>query len=255
MHTLEWILPAQKNGKRYVIRRSPTGVLVSKHVISSGEWIVKVRSFQQLQTGDKVSTGHGQKGVVTIMSYEDMPQAITDAGGVVVPDMVVAMSSIICRQTNGQLYETHKSMESARLAAMSIAQAGERWDVTEKVTVMKGSSGRMYHTCLANGTMELTKASLGFLRVRNQTQMTRERKNTLQTPTRRTRGGGVAYGEMEVQAAVAAGLTNCCLRLLRGCTNPEGSVDVTLPYDTIVVDCISAIVYSGSNVYTLEVDQ
>ncbi|GJD05433.1 DNA-directed RNA polymerase [Colletotrichum higginsianum] len=225
MHTLEWILPAQKNGKRYVIRRSPTGVLVSKHVISSGEWIVK------LQTGDKVSTGHGQKGVVTIMSYEDMPQAITDAGGVVVPDMVVAMSSIICRQTNGQLYETHKSMESARLAAMSIAQAGERWDVTEEVTVMKGSSGRMYHTCLANGTMELTKTSLG-----------------------RTRGGGVAYGEMEVQAAVDAGLTNCCLRLLCGCTNPEGSVDVTLPYDTIIVDCISAIVYSGSNLYTLKVN-
>lgn len=217
-HTLEWTSPSIDGVRRYAVRRTPTGVLVSKHVSSNGDWIVKVRSFQQLQTGDKVFTGHGQKGVVTIKSYEDMPRALLRNRSTAVSDMVLAMSSIICRQTNGQLYEMHKSVGSLKRSQISVVQAGEKFDVSEEVLVTKSASGKLYMTCFEGGVMRPTRASAGFVRVHNQTQMTRERHftshrkiiaTTLRTPTRRTRGGGVAYGEKEVQAAVTASLTNC----------------------------------------------
>lgn len=106
----------------------------------------------------------------------------------------------------------------------------------------------------------------------NQTQMIRERhqvshlspgRYTLRTPEKRARGGGVAFGEMEVQVAVAAGL-QCCveetvsrgdqvvckvctqcqrLGLLCTCTEEDLHVDVTLPYDTVVLDICNYVIH------------
>ncbi len=108
--------------------------------------------------------------------------------------------------------------------------------------------------------MVATEASLGYVRVCNQSQMTRERhftshrsmgRNTLRTPTRRSRGGALRDGEMEVQAMTASGLSACteelrrrgdevvvhlctscqCLRQLHSCTEEENFVEITIPYD------------------------
>lgn len=283
-HTREWMEKTRVGERTYTLGRSPSGVVISKTSTISGDWVVKVRSFQQLQTGDKVSTGHGQKGVVTIKEHFDMPVAQTSSGEMVIPDMVVAMSSIICRQTNGQLYETHKATEAVRECTLPVVQAEDKADISDEVFVFSGTTGDQYMTAFgSNGELRPTRASLGFVRVHNQTQMTRERHftshrrmyaGTLRTPVRRAPGGGVAFGEMEIQAAVSAGLTNCVseivrrgdqvvvkvctvcqrLRLLCACTSDTVCADVTLPYDTVVVDCVSAIVYNGSNVYTIEIE-
>lgn len=190
----------------YALGRYPTGVLISAVTTSGGERVAKVRSFQQLQTGDKVSTGHGQKGVVTVKPYDDMPVAVLKTGESIIPDMVVAMSSIICRQTNGQLYETHRAVNAIQESKIQTIEAGETSSVMDEVYVRSGTTGKMYTTAVGgSGRMSLTKASLGFIRVHNQTQMTRERhftshrkvkSSTLRTPTSRPRGGGVALGGM-----------------------------------------------------------
>lgn len=81
-------------------------------------------------------------------------------------------------------------------------------------------------------------------------------------------------GEMEVQATVAAGLVSCTselrrrgdevvvhscpryqpLRLLHSCTSDSEFLEITLPYDTVVLDCVSKIVYNTSFVYHVEPD-
>ena len=57
-----------------------------------------------MEQGDKLSTPHGQKGVAVtgIMTLENLPVIRTRGGQQLIPDVVVAMSSIVTRQTNGQ---------------------------------------------------------------------------------------------------------------------------------------------------------
>lgn len=127
-------------------------------------------------------------------------------------------------------------------------------------------------TIMGDGSVCPTKTTYGFLRMVPQTHMTRERHFTshreagernLRTPTRRSRGGGVAIGEMEIQVATASGLSNTireitlrgdvvlvavcveCKRLeiLCGYRKNTETVDVRLPYDMILVDCVSACLW------------
>ena len=282
-HNKEWVEESRYH-RTVELGRGPTGVLLSSRMTSSGDYDVRLRSFQQLSTGDKVTTGHGQKGVVTIVPVEDMPYAITSTGEKVIPDIIMAMSSVVTRQTDGQLYETSKSLESLREGRALVVPPASTCELSEDVIVRCGITGRPFITMLQGVKVpQVTRATLGYVRVHNQTQMVRERlftshrqvgPGTLRTPVRRTKGGGVALGEMEIQAAVASGLTasvnellkrgdqvlvSVCtscqrLRLLCGCTDSPQVARVTLPYDTVVFDCISAIVHNGSNVYTLAVD-
>jgi len=273
----------------YSIGRIPTSTVVSVDSLDNGDKSVQVRSYQQLQTGDKLSTGHGQKGIAVITPYHEMPVAMNDQHGVIVPDVVIAMSSIVTRQTNGQLYESALSLTlmANGTTLPQVVQPGDTASVDDEFNVCYGSTGRLYVTATTHedGSTRVmpTKATLGYVRIFNQTQMTRERhhvshhsvgSHTLRTPVRRTRGGGISWGEMEVQAAVAAGLSNCvdeivrrgdmvqcniCTRcqrlgLLCTCTTEDHHIRATLPYDTIVFDTVNAIVYNGSNKYELEAD-
>ncbi|KAJ0268807.1 hypothetical protein COL940_013044 [Colletotrichum noveboracense] len=86
LHTEEWSMRKDRRAV-YSLGRAPSGAFVSKSRTPNGEWVAGAR--------DKVSTGHVQKGVVTVCKYEDIPQAVTADGSVVVPDMVVTMSSIV----------------------------------------------------------------------------------------------------------------------------------------------------------------
>ncbi|KAI0155066.1 hypothetical protein GGR52DRAFT_566770 [Hypoxylon sp. FL1284] len=282
-HTEEW---TSTNGNVHRIGRHATGVGISASPTTSNDMQVKVRSFQHLQTGDKLTTGHGQKGVATIVPYENMPEIVLDDGTVIVPDVVVAMSSIVCRQTNGQLYEGEMGLRAVMDAKIKTVANGEVLDSFTECEVRDSRTGLSFRSIMDDtskpGPPSLcdSRASFGYVRMYNQTQMTRERHFTssqrvtpasLRTPVRRTRGGGLSLGEMEIQAAVAVGMNysvseltkrgdvvdvRVCLDcrrlvLLCGCGTVTDAVAVCLPYDTVLTDCMASIVHGGSNVYDL----
>lgn len=227
----------------------------------------------------------------TLVDYENMPVCRTRDGQQIVPDVIMAVASIVRRQTVGQIYESGAGIQRIKDPSRSrVVLPDEVASLGEEVSVMDGRTSKLYNTLLSSedrgcGTVSLeqTVATLGFVRMFNQSQMTRERhftshrsmkSATLRTPVKRSRGGAVREGEMEIQATVAAGLVNCAeelrkrgdevvvlvcmgcqrLRLLHSCTVSTDFAEVTLPYDTVVLDCVNKITYNCAFKYTLEPD-
>ncbi|KAL5866327.1 hypothetical protein ACKVWL_011530, partial [Pyricularia oryzae] len=271
------------------VSSAPTGTVVSSHILKSGERSVRVRSFEQFQTGNKIATGHGQKGVATVIPFCEMPVVKTSDGCTIIPDMVMSVSSIIMRQTPGQFYEGSAAMSVLRGDTSNrIVEVCDTFGMCEDFQVMDSRTGKLYRSLVTKHVgnspgFENTRATVGYVRVYNMTQNTREKhftshsrpgKFSLRTPVRRSRGGGVAWGEMEVQACVAAGLSMCVeelrkrgdeivvlvctvcqrLRLLHSCTNDTDFVEVSLPYDTVVLDCVNRIVHNTTFKYGLAAD-
>lgn len=170
--------------------------------------------------------------------------------------------------------------EEAPLPA--VVNACETTSVEDEYYVAPGTDGNFFTTLIyeENGNMSCrkTKASMGMVRVFNQTQMSHERhqvshismgKYTLRTPDGRACGSSVKWGEMEVQSTSSAGLQSCdreipecgdcimarfcwicqCLGLLCTCTTEDNHIQSKVPYDTVVLDCINTIVYNGSFQY------
>ena len=268
----------------------PSGVVHECEETLQGDISVKVKSFQCLQQGDKLSTPHGQKGIAVtrIMSPENLPVLHMDDGTQLIPDVVVAMSSIVTRQTNGQLYEAAKSLEllstSARIPL--VVKDNDRCDVSMDFEVMNGYTGSPWMTEFVDedGTLstEVAAVSFGYIRMFAQTQMSRERAHTshlspgrrsLRTTTGRSRGGGIAWGEMDIQASVAAGLVHCnaeitsrgslivfpvctkCKRLGPSCLRMDGCTHVgtKIPYDQVVFAIVTRIVYAYDVLYDVEI--
>lgn len=248
--------------------REPTGVVTSSHITTSGEISVRVLSYAQLQTGDKLSTGHGQKGVTNIVPVEDMPYGITDTGEVIYFDIVMAISSVVNRQTNGQIYEAVSGLQAIRNGTHTVTDATKPC-IEEEVTLIDGATGREGTTILEGNVITISRATWGFTRVFSQTQMVRERhhathfvpgQRSITAPTGRSRGGGVKAGEMDFKAMISIGLVSCakelasrgnmvscaicteCRRLsvLCQCSNEPAIVYVTMPYGTVVFDVTSA---------------
>ena len=273
-------------GNTYCTGYGPTGVVHSITRLNTGDVNIRIRSHQQLQPGDKLSMPHGQKGVAIIVPYEEMPIAIHPTHGKIIPDIIMAMSSVVTRQTNGALYEAARSLSaiSQYETLPIVTESGDRCSVEDEFKVISGATGKPFYTLIYDDTGTIrrvtTRATAGFVRIFNQTQMSRERhqvshvspgKYSLRTPDGRRRGGGVAWGEMEVQASSAAGLQCCdeeitergdksvepyCLKcqrrgLLCTCTTQEHHVLCKNPYDLLVLDVVSAIVYNGSFQYIL----
>ena len=268
--------------------RCITGVVDSVTKLDNGDVSVAIRSYQQARQGDKLSTWHGQKGVVVETAMEDMPLVYDHDGTRMYVDVVYAMSSVVTRQTNGQLYEACESMchfaNASRTGPRVVVQNGDRADTSAEFSVFNGKTGRPFVTATydSNGiSFRPTKATFGYVRMFPQTQMSRERhhvshlsmkENTKRTPQRRTRGGGVQWGEMEVMSAVASGLHHCndeivsrgdvididvcstCQRLglLCKCTT-ENYIRTSIPYDTVVTDITSRIVHNCCFKYDLEI--
>lgn len=76
-------------------------VKFSKHLTASGDLSVKVLRYSTVSTGDKLATGHGQKGMVKPIPEYDMPWGVDERGEMLRFDIVVALSSISNRLTAG----------------------------------------------------------------------------------------------------------------------------------------------------------
>nr|POF11849.1 hypothetical protein CFP56_78079 [Quercus suber] len=220
-----------------------------------------------------------------------MPVCYARDGTQMVPDVVMAVGSIVSRQTVGQIYESGAGLERLRDPNMSrVVQPDDVAPLGHEVHIMNGTTGEMYTTAVTASAdpkkepvLKLAVGTIGYVRMMNQSQMVRERHftshrsmhaGTLRTPTRRSKGGALREGEMEIQATVAAGLVNCAeelrkrgdevvvlvclecqrLRLLHSCTTKTEFAEVTLPYDMVVLDCVNKITYNCTFKYTLEPD-
>lgn len=287
-HTKEWM------SKRNVVAgtRYTSGTVYEVSRTNQGEWSVKVKSFEQLQQGDKLSTKHGQKGVAItgVLNPEDMPVVVDKRGVEMIPDVVVAMSSIVTRQTNGQLYETAHALSLLKdcNALPAVCEPGEAFDKFESCTVLRGTNRKPFTTLttLSNGSQHEapTLATFGYVRMFSQTQKSRERHQvshlslgpgTLRTTTGRSRGGAVAFSEMDIQASVAAGLKSCCAEIVsRGsmvvapvCTSCQRlwllckrtddctqHIPTRIPFDQVVHTITVKIVYDIDILYDVEMD-
>ena len=91
-----------------------SGKLVSQTKTESGKLSVKVLRYFTPVTGDKLATGHGQKGTIQLEKQVDMPWGVDETGEAIVFDIVVSMSSISNRLTTGQYYEMVSGVKGLR---------------------------------------------------------------------------------------------------------------------------------------------
>lgn len=95
------------------------GTVLSVSLASGGERSVRVHRVSKLVSGDKLSTHHGQKGVVKLVRDEDMPWGVGSLGDIVHFDLIMALSSVVNRVTLGQCDEMREAMLRIGLATES----------------------------------------------------------------------------------------------------------------------------------------
>jgi DNA-directed RNA polymerase beta subunit len=235
-------------------------------------------------TGDKISMTAGQKGVGHIVECEDLPVIVMPDGTSFTADLYMAIGSIVSRQTNGMILESGIAMRASIdgiKATVGYADDGEYEECSYIINSATGEPMRCQYK--DTGYESLIKATVGMIRVVNQTQMTRERhhlthnsegKRSLGTTSGRASGGGVAAAEMDFHAMFSSGLIGCAQELFdRGnvvrvpfCVacgrivivkdhprcDPSHILRVRMSYDTAVLDSMSASINQSSNVYTIE---
>ena len=185
--------------------------------------LVKVSALVDLNNGDKLGTGHGQKGVVRMVPEQDM-YVITDTltGQHFIPDLVVACTSMTKRGTAGQLAEGFVGIDAARTGRSRTHSAtGSFTSPTYSATITDGITGQLVRDEFGM----MASCSWGFTRVMSLIH-TREVKQHYTHEARMGEtardGSGVNMGEMEVQLLCAMGLTNVVQEL----RDRQGLVDV-----------------------------
>lgn len=264
--------------------RVPTSLVTSVDRTKDGAISIKILSFAQFMTGDKISMTAGQKGVAHIVEYEDLPMIVMKDGSSFVADLYMAVGSVVSRQTNGMIIESELAMRGAMKGEKVTVGYADDCDLDECAYLMNGITGQPM-TCQfsEDSPVTLMKASVGMIRVINQTQMTRERhhlthnsegKRSLGTTSGRAAGGGVAAAEMDFHAMFSSGLLGCaqelfdrgnCVRVpfcmicnritvVNDCSqmHMEHIVRVRMSYDVAVLDQMSASINQSANVYRVE---
>lgn len=182
------------------------GLVSGFHVTSNGEHRMKVTRETCAVTGDKFSTWHGQKGVVTVVPDRIMP-LLPDGR---VAELVVSSTTLIKRGTVGQLMESYVEPDAY----------GDTL-VSEDTPVDRESMGSIEVTDRipsCHDTERKVEAHYGTIRLMHSCHMsfdkhqfTRYKVSAFSGNARggRSTGGDVHLGEMEVQQMVGNGLTNC----------------------------------------------
>ncbi len=164
-----------------------------------------------LGLGDKLSSRHGQKGVVgMLMNEEDMP---FDKHGMT-PDIIINPHAIPSRMTVGQLLENVLGKHAAMKGTFVDGTPFVERDIDEIVTLgdtdtmILGTTGEMVQTSITMGIvyyMALQHQAADKVYVRLQGS-----KSILsrQPISGRSKGGGLRFGEMEYDCLVAHGASS-----------------------------------------------
>lgn len=261
--------------------RIPTGRVHSASRTEDGSMSIKVLSFSQMLTGDKISTTHGQKGVVRLVNKEDLPILIMKDGSEFIADIYIAVGTIVSRQTNGQIYESGYGLRGARDGVMHTVREPDNTHTDTCEYIMDPCTGKVIYRQIPSGKVEPIRATVGITRIIAQTQMTRERHHlthksepALSTGTHsgRADGGGVRTAEMDYHAMYASGLRSCSQELFnRGnmscvpvckrcnamvkvhdCGEEPDVAYVAMSYENVAFDQISTIVNGTTNRYQIQ---
>lgn len=191
------------------------GKIISKVSTDSGQMSVKVLRYSTPVTGDKLATGHGQKGVIKWIKDEDMPWGVDEFGQPIKFDIIVALSSISNRLTGGQYYEMTAGAKAAKEGKRIVIQPGEYNDQHMETVLYDGETGQMIDRPSDEGDVPVL-ASWGIYRVWQMTQLSWDKqhythstagKYSITTGSGRTAGGGLRFGEMESHATDGSGFT------------------------------------------------
>lgn len=263
--------------------RVPTSIVEEVIRTEDGGRSIKVLSFSQLMTGDKISMTAGQKGVVHLVDPVDLPQIVMKNGSTFHADLYMAVGSIVSRQTNGIIIESGIGLQAAANGKKSTVGFSEDGETEECKHLLNPITGEVMKCQMLDGTVEDMRATIGIIRVLNQTQMTRERhhlthnsegKRSLGTAPGRASGGGVAVSEMDFHAMISSGMYggaqelfdrgNCvrvpfCMSCNRICVTRDCEdhhlhevVKLRMSFDVAVFDMMSASINSSSNIYDVE---
>lgn len=238
--------------------------------------------------GDKMSTLHGQKGIVRVTPKDEMPCAMDDDGNLIEFDLVIAISSVLSRVTTGQVYELRagrivkemglESREDASFMKMNcdgVMVPSEEIESVKPSRVydrktrlpMVGTDDRKVSCEWGYGRVQLlhhlTAGKHHFTRVENT-------MNTKYAAKGKSGGGSVKFGDMETEAACSSGLTKClneiksridtsvvavcvsCNRqcMLCDCTGKNNRTrNMIIPFSTVSMDIISSLTVGRSFEY------
>lgn len=149
-----------------------------------------------LEDGDKITNRHGQKGTARLVAPEDLPFVGCNERNTIIPDLVINPDSFPKRMPVGQLLE----MALGKQIAAS-------WDPVRTAGAV---------TVGATGKLILAPVEVGICFYGKMEQMAASKINvaganvatdplTGQPEQGRKRGGGVRFGHMESNAALASG--------------------------------------------------
>lgn len=200
---------------------------------------VRTREHRMPRPGDKFSSRHGQKGVIgRILPHADMPYR---QDGLVV-DILINPHAIPSRMTIGHLLETEVGTTACMLGMHADGTAFQKvsvddiadlcqsvLDETGEHSVMdKHCNSRMF--CGISGEMLATPCFVGLTWYQKLKHMVRDKQHTRTTGpvaimTRqllegRSRGGGLRFGEMEVQCLLAYGAAKNAREFLYNKSDP-----------------------------------
>lgn len=191
-------------------------VLITETTDGNQLFKVKIRDERIPEPGDKFSSRHGQKGVVSLLvPQQDMP--FTSEG--IVPDILFNPHAIPSRMTIGCLLENLAGKAGAYMGEKIDASAFSVMEEDEirksmfkmgfrddgKQTLYDGKSGRKYDVLIFTGIsyyMKLDHMVTDKLHARSRGPVT---LLTKQPTEGRAKRGGLRLGEMEQQCLVAHG--------------------------------------------------
>jgi DNA-directed RNA polymerase II subunit RPB2 len=182
--------------------------------------ILQTIAFDPPEVGDKLSSRHGQKGIIgRIVPCEDMP---FDSNGVA-PDVIVTPHGQVGRMTVGQYYESLTGLIASKLG---IVFDGTSWKDIDKRTLIKdiigkdkvrmqsGLTGEMFHASIFTGIAYFQPLRHKVSDKIHARSTGRRQMRTRQPLEGRVNHGGLRLGEMERDAMVGNGLSECLDNLL-----------------------------------------
>eukprot|EP00854_Cymbomonas_tetramitiformis_P022285 gene22285-26884_t len=163
------------------------------------EYAITVTYTEELQSGDKLATLHGQKGVVLLCEAEDMPWIVYN-GREVQLDAVISVVSLVKRGTAGQESEGAMGAATAESGRRAFVSHDSPVPPLKTGTLIDGRTGAL----MTSSTGALSEVSWGVCRLCPLIHISSQKQ--FYTGSRghasgsgRTRSARVKLGEMEMQ--------------------------------------------------------